>query len=115
MMNLVELEISKTQAIKIYLPCQKEDVGSFDIISVKYFREQMEYDLYVNDFAAEAIISLKNMLEEALNFKLQIQNKYLDKGIGITIIFIIINCGQLTTQVLLIQEKTLFFGQLQHI
>jgi len=82
MMNLVELEISKTQAIKIYLPCQKEDVGSFDIISVKYFREQMEYDLYVNDFAAEAIISLKNMLEEALNFKLQIQNKYLDKGIG---------------------------------
>jgi len=26
MMNLVELEISKTQAIKIYLPCQKEDV-----------------------------------------------------------------------------------------
>jgi len=58
MMNLVELEISKTQAIKIYLPCQKEDVGSFDIISVK---EQMEYDLYVK----------KNMLEEALNFKLQ--------------------------------------------
>jgi len=41
------------------LPCKKEDIKPFDIVSIEYIKEQIEYDLYVDDFATEAITSLK--------------------------------------------------------
>ncbi|GAE90687.1 hypothetical protein [Acetivibrio straminisolvens] len=81
-MHLIDLEISKIQSIRIYLPCKKEDIKPFDIVSIEYIKEQIEYDLYVDDFATEAITSLKNQLKKALNFELQIQNEYINKGIG---------------------------------
>ena len=64
------------------MPCKKEDIKPFDIVSIEYIKEQIEYDLYVDDFATEAITSLKNQLKKALNFELHIQNEYINKGIG---------------------------------
>ncbi|UWV46608.1 MULTISPECIES: hypothetical protein [Acetivibrio] len=82
MIDLIKLEITRTKFIKIYLPCEKKNIKPFDIISIKYLKDQIEYDLYVDDFATEAIQILKNLLKKALNFDLQIQRKYIDKGIG---------------------------------
>jgi len=64
------------------LPCKKEDMESFDYVTVKYLKEQIEYTLYDDDFATEAIQTFKNSLEQALNFKMQIQSEYINKGIG---------------------------------
>jgi len=33
-------------------------------VSIEYIKEQIEYDLYVDDFATEAITSLKNQLKK---------------------------------------------------
>jgi hypothetical protein len=82
MMNSIELEVSKTQSIQIYLPCKKEYIKSFDNVSIRYLKEQLKFDLYFNDFASEAIKSLRNLLNKALNSELQIQSEYIDKGIG---------------------------------
>jgi len=51
-------------------------------VTIEYLKEQTEYILYYKDLSGAAIISLKELLEKALNFKLQIENEYKDKGIG---------------------------------
>lgn len=51
-------------------------------MTIEYLKEQTEYILYYKDLSGAAIISLKELLEKALNFKLQIENEYKDKGIG---------------------------------
>jgi len=76
-------------------------------VTVKYLKEQIEYTLYDDDFATEAIQTFKNSLEQALNFKMQIQSEYIIKGLDITIIFIQINYEQLVTEALLIRRKIL--------
>jgi len=62
--------------------CKKEDLDFFDCVTIEYLKEQTEYILYYKDLSGAAIISLKELLEKALNFKLQIENEYKDKGIG---------------------------------
>jgi len=47
--DLIELEISKTQCIRIYLPCKKEDLDFFDCVTIEYLKEQTEYILYYKD------------------------------------------------------------------
>jgi len=64
MMDLIELEISKTQSIRIYLPCKKEELESFDYVTIKYLKEQSEYILYDDDFIIAAIRPFKNLLEK---------------------------------------------------
>lgn len=81
-MDLIELEISKTQSIRIYLPCKKEELESFDYVTIKYLKEQSEYILYDDDFIIAAIRPFKNLLEKALNLELQIKSEYINKGIG---------------------------------
>jgi len=41
MMDLIELEISKTQSIRIYLPCKKEELESFDYVTIKYLKNKV--------------------------------------------------------------------------
>jgi len=86
--DLIELEISKTQCIRIYLPCKKEDLDFFDCVTIEYLKEQTEYILYYKDLSGAAIISLKELLEKALNFKLQIEMSIKIKESDTTIVFI---------------------------
>lgn len=80
--NIIEFNASESKTIKMRLPCKKESIKSFMNTSVVYFCGSEKYDLYVNDFISEAIKSLNNALDKALNNELQIKSEYIEKGIG---------------------------------
>lgn len=82
MSNVIELEFSKSQAIQIYLPCEREKINSFVNVSIKYKKDNIDYDLFINDFISEAIKSLNSLLNKALNSELQIKSEYVERGIG---------------------------------
>ncbi|WP_334077027.1 hypothetical protein [Paenibacillus sanfengchensis] len=83
MLHTIRLEISKSQEILLYLPCEKQDVVFLTDVSLKYWRDgKMICDLFVHDFFIEAVKQLYNLLTKALNNELQLKSDFVEKGIG---------------------------------
>ncbi|GIO84679.1 hypothetical protein J25TS5_16110 [Paenibacillus faecis] len=83
MVNTIRLDISKSQAILLYLPCEKKDIVPTTDVFLKYWRAgNVEYDLFVNDFINEAVKQLYNLLTRAMNNELQLNKEFVDKGVG---------------------------------
>lgn len=83
MVNTIRLNISKSQAILLYLPCEKKDIVPTTDVFLKYWRGgSVEYDLFVNDFINEAVKQLYNLLTRAMNNELQLNKEFVDKGVG---------------------------------
>lgn len=79
---MVEFRISDNRSIKIYLPCKKEELKWFTEISIKYQKKDIEIDIYYNDFVCEAMETLLNLLDKAIEGKLEIEKEFVEKGIG---------------------------------
>jgi len=83
LLHTIRLEVSKSQEILIYLPCEKQDVVFLTDVSLKYWRDgKMICDLFVHDFFIEAVRQLYNLLTEALNNELQLNKGLVEKGVG---------------------------------
>lgn len=83
MVNTIRFDISKSQAILLYLPCEKKDIVPTTDVFLKYWRGgNVEYDLFVNDFINEAVKQLYNLLTRAMNNELQLNKEFVDKGVG---------------------------------
>ncbi|MCA1294988.1 hypothetical protein LBW89_18405 [Paenibacillus sp. alder61] len=83
MVDTIRLDISKSQAILLYLPCEKKDIVPTTDVFLKYWRGgNVEYDLFVNDFINEAVKQLYNLLTRAMNNELQLNKEFVDKGVG---------------------------------
>lgn len=83
MLHTIRLEISKSQEILLYLPCEKQDVVFLTDVSLKYWRDgKIICDLFVHDFFIEAVKQLYKLLTKALNNELQLKRDFVEKGIG---------------------------------
>lgn len=83
MLHTIRLEISKSQEIILYLPCDKKEVVLLTDVSLNYWRDGKRVcDLFVHDFFNEAVKQLYNLLTKALNNELQLKRDFVEKGIG---------------------------------
>ncbi|RRJ65500.1 hypothetical protein EHV15_23210 [Paenibacillus oralis] len=83
MVNTIRLDISKSQAILLYLPCEKKDIVPTTDVFMKYWRGgSIEYDLFVSDFINEAVKQLYNLLARTMNNELQLNKDFVDQGVG---------------------------------
>jgi len=63
----------KRSLLEYIFHAKKEELESFDYVTIKYLKEQSEYILYDDDFIIAAIRPFKNLLEKALNLELQLK------------------------------------------
>ena len=82
-MDTIRLEVSDSQVILLYLPCDKKDIVLLTDVSLTYWRDGKRVcDVFVRDYLNEAVKQLYHLLTEALNNELQLDDDFVEKGIG---------------------------------
>ncbi|WP_019636608.1 hypothetical protein [Paenibacillus fonticola] len=80
--DVIEFKYSDSKYMKLFLSSEEKNINPYINVSIKYFNDRGEYELFTNDFISEAIKTLNYSLTKALNFELQMNNEYIERGIG---------------------------------